>query len=117
MRVADDQSPVASRAGSNCAGTLSSLVRRRKCLFPFQNLPATIGVDANRDDGGDGYDATCLTFRPIASIRRQGQSLTTGRSRKVFTLPLISSNRRLTWLSQMPDRPKALTRSSTERSE
>jgi hypothetical protein len=56
-------------------------------------------------------------FTEVASIHRYGQSPSIGRSRKAFTLPSISSHRRLTWLFDIPVPPIALTRSSTARVE
>lgn len=55
--------------------------------------------------------------RPVASIRKQGQSPSRGRFEKAFTGPSISAHRPLTWLVEMPDIPAALTRSSTDRVE
>ena len=112
----------------------------RCAYFQAQHLAPAVGVHADGDDDGDRDDPPAAPDREIGRIDPEagpstapivhwtvGNSVqwtefmridpSSGRVRKAFTLPSISSHRRLTWLLLIPDIPIALTRSSTDRVE
>lgn len=72
-----------------------------------QHLPATVAVDTDGDDHGDGDDPAAAADLQVGGIDPQIWPVALDRP--------ISSHSRLTWLLEMPLMPMALT--STERVE
>lgn len=76
---------------------------------------AANGIDADGDADGDRDAPTALAHLEVGgTTQRYRHSPSMGWLRKALTLSSISSQRRLTWLLEMPLMPKACTRSSTE---
>jgi hypothetical protein len=81
-----------------------------------EEFAASVGIGPDSDGDGDGHDASTLTHFEVGCVDPQVAPLAIdGRLRKALTFSSSASQRRLTWLLEMPVMPSAWTRSSTER--
>jgi hypothetical protein len=118
--VGDDQLDAAQAAPGELAQEGGpERLRLRRADVEAQHLPPAVGVDADRDDHGDGHDAAVLPNLHVGGVdppgsprglprgvaQRYGQSPSSERSRNAFTLASSSSQSRLTWDFETPSIP------------